>query len=589
MRRGCRLRFQVVGVGAGLDLVEKAADRMPGFTALRVHDDADLLVRVDPALRGCPESYRLLIGENRWLVEATEAAGAFRGLATLTQILRQCPDRVPCGEIEDSPDFPLRGVMLDISRDKVPTMATLFALIDDLAGWKVNHVELYMEHTFAYRRHRTVWAHASPLTAAEVQALDAYCRERFIELAPNQNSFGHMERWLKHPAYRRLAECPDGYRLPSGEWRGPSTLDPTTPAALRFLDGLYDELLPNFTSPHFHVGGDEAWELGKGRSGERCRRLGLGHVYREFLDQLAERVGARGRRMCYWGDMVWNHFPGKLRELNRRGIMVDWGYYRAYPFARHGEALARAGLDFWFAPGTSTWSTLLGCNEAGFGSNASATAAGRDYGARGILNTDWGDNGHWQYLPVSYAPFAAGAAMAWCGKTNPEMAIRTAMDAQVFLDPTGRAGEAVLGLADTWRHVGRGVTQSHLLDRILRGGLTQPLPDRISTRTLRATEDHVDACLATLGGSRMNRPDAGLMIEEFANAARMARHACRLAASRLEGTAAATRTRRVLVRNLDEIMAEHARLWRARNRPGGLNDSLRVFRERRTEYAEGTP
>jgi len=63
--------------------------------------------------------------------------------------------------------------MLDISRDKVPTMQTLRLLIDMLAEWKVNHVELYMEHTFAYHNHCDVWVADSPLTADEVRALDA--------------------------------------------------------------------------------------------------------------------------------------------------------------------------------------------------------------------------------------------------------------------------------------------------------------------------------------------------------------------------------------------------------------------------------
>jgi hypothetical protein len=27
-----------------------------------------------------------------------------------------------------------------------------------------------------------------------------------VELVPNQNSFGHFHRWLKHAAYRKYAE-----------------------------------------------------------------------------------------------------------------------------------------------------------------------------------------------------------------------------------------------------------------------------------------------------------------------------------------------------------------------------------------------
>ena len=83
--------------------------------------------------------------------------------------------------------------MLDISRDKVPRMDTLYALVDMLAGWKINQVQLYTEHTFAYRQHPDVWAEASPMTGDEILALDAFCRERHIELVPNQNSFGHMD------------------------------------------------------------------------------------------------------------------------------------------------------------------------------------------------------------------------------------------------------------------------------------------------------------------------------------------------------------------------------------------------------------
>ena len=102
--------------------------------------------------------------------------------------------------------------MLDISRDKVPTMATLFSLVDLLAELKINQLQLYTEHTFAYRNHPAVWAKASPMTGDEILQLDQYCRERFIELVPNQNSFGHMEQWLKLPQYRDLAEARDSIK-----------------------------------------------------------------------------------------------------------------------------------------------------------------------------------------------------------------------------------------------------------------------------------------------------------------------------------------------------------------------------------------
>src|SRR5690606_11763612 len=115
----------------------------------------------------------------------------FYGAVTLIQLLEQAGASLPCLRISDRPDFVDRGVMLDVSRDKVPTMETLYRLVDRLASWKINQLQLYTEHTFAYRHHPEVWAKASPLTGEEILRLDAYCRERFIELVPNQNSFGH--------------------------------------------------------------------------------------------------------------------------------------------------------------------------------------------------------------------------------------------------------------------------------------------------------------------------------------------------------------------------------------------------------------
>src|SRR6185295_13741747 len=160
------------------------------------------------------EGYHLTVGDERVGIVARDGAGLAHGFATLTQLVRQFGKRLPQLHIEDHPEFAHRGVMLDISRDKVPTMATLFGLVDMLAEWKVNQFQLYMEHTFAYDQHRAVWKDASPLTGEEVLALDAYCRERYIDLVPNQNSFGHMERWLTKPAYRDLAEVPGGVALP---------------------------------------------------------------------------------------------------------------------------------------------------------------------------------------------------------------------------------------------------------------------------------------------------------------------------------------------------------------------------------------
>ncbi|HQN00860.1 MAG TPA: glycoside hydrolase family 20 zincin-like fold domain-containing protein [Candidatus Hydrogenedentes bacterium] len=205
------------------------------------------------------QGYILSITPERILITARDLQGIFYAEQTLNQLKRQFAGtgKLPVVHIEDWPDFPNRGVMLDVARDKVPTMETLYLLVDMFASLKFNQLQLYTEHTFAYPGHEEVWKDASPMTAEEIQALDAYCAKRFIELVPNQNSFGHMHRWLEHDRYKGLAETP-----------GSPDLCPTNPASIDLLRSMYDSLLPNFTSRQFNVGCDETFSLGKGGSKE---------------------------------------------------------------------------------------------------------------------------------------------------------------------------------------------------------------------------------------------------------------------------------------------------------------------------------
>ena len=181
--------------------------------------------------------------------------------------------------------------MLDVSRCKVPSMDELFSLIDLLTLLKFNELQLYVEHTFAFAEHSTVWAEASPFTAEEILQVDQYCGDRFIELVPNLNSFGHFERWLRHPPYKALAECPDGFirQEPFMEKDHGTTLKPNV-ESLSFMDSLYAEYLPNFRSAHFNVGMDEPWELGEGWSKAKCRKEGATNVYIDFLAKIKQQV-----------------------------------------------------------------------------------------------------------------------------------------------------------------------------------------------------------------------------------------------------------------------------------------------------------
>ena len=133
-------------------------------------EEIGVVLRVAPGAVAHAQGYTLTITPEQVVIEAPAPVGVFYGVCTLAQIVQQRGRALPALQITDWPDFALRGVMLDISRDKVPRMETLLALVDMLAGWKLNQIQLYTEHTFAYRQHPTVWAKASPLTLARMLA-----------------------------------------------------------------------------------------------------------------------------------------------------------------------------------------------------------------------------------------------------------------------------------------------------------------------------------------------------------------------------------------------------------------------------------
>jgi hexosaminidase len=544
-------------------------------------DQIGLRITVMPQAVARPEGYRLVITLAGMQIYAHDPAGAFYAIATLNQLLAQCETLdLPTVEIEDWPDFPVRGVMLDISRDKVPQMSTLYALVDRLASWKINQLQLYTEHTFAYRQHPEVWAEASPITAEEVLALDAYCRELHITLVPNQNSFGHMARWLKHERYAHLAEIHGEFETPWGAMSGPFSLAPTEPGSLELIRSLYDELLPNFTARVINVGCDETFDLCAGKSKALCEARGPGRVYLDFLREIYDEVARRGYRMQFWGDMILEH-PELIPELPRDVIALAWGYEADHPFDEQGARFAAAGIPFYVCPGTSAWSSIAGRTENALGNLRTAAEAGLKHGAAGYLITDWGDLGHWQPLPISFLGLGMGAAYGWCLASNREADVSAVISRFAFDDATGAMGRVAYDLGNVYRAPGMEVPNSSVLFWVLQQR-TDERADDLTPADFERTLQAIDAALAPMDRAQMERPDAALIRREFELAARLLRHACHHALMRMTSHP----TRDALAADLTEIIQMYRAIWLARNRPGGLADSVARFQSLLASYEE---
>ena len=548
------------------------------------------------------EAYTLTIDQHGVLIEFHEVPGLRAAVATLRQLLREHGRRLPCLRIRDWPDFPRRGVMLDISRGRVPNLQTLLDLADKLADFKINELQLYTEHTFAYRDYKSVWRDWGALTGAEIRKLDARCRELGIDLVPNQNSFGHLREFCAHPKLKQLAEIPQPYPDGGGTfWRYPSTLAPNHPGTLPFLRKLYDELLPNFSSRSLNIGGDETWDLGRGQSKALCDKLGKGQVYLDFVKRIHREVTKRGKRMMFWGDIILNH-PELIRELASFGvpplggspsarrqppkggtpnlIALNWGYEANHPFPKETAKFAKAKVPFYVCPGTSTWMTLIGKHDNAFANLHAAAKAGRANGAIGYLNTDWGDGGHPQPLAVSWLPFLLGAAVSWCEKSFDESKLADIASRELFHDRTSHAARAALALGLAHRKLKYTALNTTPLGAVI----AAPRPEthelfcrdglkyyaRIEPKNIHAALAEIEKQRRILHRARPTTDTGQALVAELDLAARMAAQSCMimlwqqaLAAGK---KAEAKRMAKSGIRELRLLEQDFNALWPRRNK-----------------------
>jgi hexosaminidase len=594
------------------------------------YSNTGLLLEIEESIPQT-EGYQLTVREGVIRIRGANTAGVYYGVCTLRQMLQQRGKNLPGVTINDWPDFPARGVMLDISRDKVPTMDTVKDLIERLSRLKINQVQLYMEHTFAYQKHPDVWAEASPFTGQEILELDAFCRQRHVELVPNQNSLGHMERWLKHERYMHLAERPEGFDMPWRKNNKPTSLNPVDPGSIELIADLYSELLPHFSSKKFNVGGDEPWELGTGRSKAEMERIGEGRLYLNYLLKLYEQVTLNRKQMMFWDDIIVK-YPDLVPELPYDVIAMVWGYEADHPFDERCALFLSSSIPFYVCPGTSSWNTFAGRTDNAIANLRSAAVNGLKHGGIGYLITDWGDHGNWQVNAASCLGFAYGAAVSWAQETNLDLDVPPLLDWFVFEDRAGVMGRLVYDLGNLYKLNGHGRFNGHALVDILRAPVTavweqRELWDKIHrpgesledayarlrklifsgesdefdaetiTRIRQSFGTHglliadadslreaiaaADRILAPLNNADMRRPDAHLIKSEIQLAADLMKHSAKRGLFLLEeGDADGP----ALKAELLALIERYREVWLARSRPGGLDDSVARFNNALESY-----
>ncbi|MEU9014146.1 beta-N-acetylhexosaminidase [Streptomyces sp. NPDC048479] len=356
----------VVGTALGRDLPPGAAGA-----------DHTITLLIDPSL--APEAYRLTVSSAVEIVGGS-STGVFWGAQTLRQLLgpdahrRACPDPeawrgVPHQVIEDSPRFPWRGLMLDVSRHFLPKDDVLrhldllaahklnvfhFHLTDD-QGWRIEikrhprltEVGAWRERTKYGHRASALWderPHGGYYTQDDIREIVAYAAERHITVVPEIDIPGHSQAAIA--AYPELGNTDVIDTTTLSVWDNwginPNVLAPTD-NTLRFYEGVFEELLGLFPATFIHIGGDEClkdqWKASPAAQA-RIKELGLAdedELQSWFIRHFDSWLADRGRRLIGWDEILEGGLaPG--------AAVSSWRGYAG------GIAAAEAGHDVVMCP-----------------------------------------------------------------------------------------------------------------------------------------------------------------------------------------------------------------------------------------------
>ncbi len=350
-----------------------------------------------------PEGYALEVDGEGVVASANTAAGIFYAVQTLKQMVVPDGDHaahIQGAHIRDWPAMRYRGVHDDISRGPVPTLDFMKRQIRTAAEFKLNMWSIYIEYTFEYKSDPLIGPLDGSLTPDQVKELVAYARRYHVDIVPEQQAFGHLHHVLKWEKYSDIAELPHG-----------NVLTPTNPKTYEFIQRLYSQLVPLFPSPFFHIGSDETFELGQGKTKALAAKEGLGKVYFDHIIKVRQIMEPYHKRLMFWGDIAL-HYPELLKELPKDLIVMTWNYNPRDSFDSLIKPFRDAGLDVMVCPGVNNWNRVFPDNNQALINIRNFVRDGQRLGTMGMLNTTWDDDGEALFNMTWYG-VVFGAAAAW--------------------------------------------------------------------------------------------------------------------------------------------------------------------------------
>lgn len=354
------------------------------------------------------EGYVLVSQPGTVTIVGATAAGVFYGAQTLRQMVEDFGS-IPAiwsGTIRDWPAMRYRGIDDDLSRGPIPTLAFMKHQLEVFAAYKVNVYSPYLENTIRYADDPLAAPPGAALTRAQARELALWASRLHIIIVPEQEAFGHLHHVLEYEKYANLAETPHGNVLAPGQ-------QGTQPLILSW----FTQLAQDFPGPFLHVGADETFDLGTGRTKQQVEKRGLGPVYADFLSQIHTTLQPLHRQLLFWGDVAWND-PAAVSRIPKDMIAVPWVYWHEDNYDHNILPFKNAGIETWVAPGDANWNVVYPLGGNALDNISGFIESGQRLGSTGELTTVWNDDGEGLFNEDWFGVLF-GAAAGWQpGRSN---------------------------------------------------------------------------------------------------------------------------------------------------------------------------
>lgn len=520
-----------------------------------------VLCEVNRCLFSRDESYRISVSATQVKLQASDLRGLFYGITTFIQLLIFCSDdSIPALQIHDHPALRDRGVLLDVSQGRIPSLESLTNDIKMLAYLKINQLQLYYRFDVPAEQHLT-WQF--PYTRSDLLELERFCEAQSIDLVP--------------------------------------VLDVSFKVSFPQLAALQDSLqsfLSCFTKTSV-VG------IGVRLSGLLVGESDDGDLLMDDLWQVLPLSSHHTVQLC---SVVLHEMGSVVQQLPFNMVLAEYGLQANHDFRKYCKLYSTAGVPFCVVPGTAAWNSLAGCPEAAISNIWNAVKHATAHGGLGMIASHWSGNSQVTHHPFIWPGLLTAAGLAW----NPDVTLEFVhtnlaelLNCHMLQDIGGITGQVIIELGRAETFLLKCATKQKDVDTSLHADdgstLHQLLltPDKVALENLtneafQKTMRHLRKCQKELAQAQPQCEDGPQIVAELHLTIDLMMSACKVGRALVSsgklpeghvgcsvvnmGIANLSLTARTdLANRLLVLLETYQTVWEGRCLPGTGDDTLHVF------------